>query len=198
MLTGYTFRLDVLERAVPSPMRPYLSTILSSLVDCYWLTTRTVRQISGVYDYYSFCHVVVRNIIYEMTPANFRGSTHLTIAEFAEKTCRSHATSSIGNGQGAIAFNSSVNAFSTTAAYPAIRTSSCPVVEGGEWKLSYRMLFAAYHYSLSGMPPAKTIEFLCKSCEAILSNPALPVSKVDRTNHPISPQPYLNLILTYP
>ena len=74
MLTGYTFRLDVLERAVPSPMRPYLSTILSSLVDCYWLTTSTVRGASGVATHYSFCHASVQQILYEMTPEKFRGT----------------------------------------------------------------------------------------------------------------------------
>ena len=175
---GYTFRLDVLERVVPTPMRPYLSTILSSLVDCYWLTSRTIRQTSGVYIHYSFCHAAVRNIMYEMTPANFRGSTHLTIAEFAEKACKSHAASNnSGNGPSTLVTNHSVNAFANSV-HPIARIATGPLVEGGEWKLSYRMLFAAYHYSLSGMPPAKTMEFLGKSCETILFNPASPISKV--------------------
>ena len=48
----------------------------------------------------------------------------------------------------------------------------------------HRMLFAAYHYSLSGMPPSKTVEFLCRSCEAILRpNTLVPVSKVGRQQH---------------
>ena len=74
-VVGCSFRLDVLERAVPTPMRPYLSTILSSLVDCYWLTTRTAQQASGgVATHYAFCHSNVQQILYEMTPEKFRGT----------------------------------------------------------------------------------------------------------------------------
>ena len=52
----------------------------------------------------------------------------------------------------------------------------------------HRMLFAAYHYSLSGMPPSKTVEFLCKACDKVLHyNSQIPVSKVRQcdSNNPI-------------
>ena len=73
-VVGCSFRLDVLERAVPTPMRPYLSTILSSLVDCYWLTIDTSQRVSGVSAHYSFCHTSVQQILYYMIPEKFRGT----------------------------------------------------------------------------------------------------------------------------
>ena len=84
---GLIFSSDVLDSATPPPMRPYLNTILSSLVGGYWLTRRTIRQPRGVRFYYSFRHPSVRTILYDQVPEKFRGSTHLTIAEYLERAC---------------------------------------------------------------------------------------------------------------
>ena len=67
--------------------------------------------------------------------------------------------------------------------------------EGESMLPQHRMLFAAYHYSLSGMPPSKTVEFLCKACDKVLRcNTHTPVSKVRpsvNTFYPILSNPTL-------
>jgi len=86
-VVGMNVRLDVLDRALPPPMRPYLTTILGTLVDSYWLTSRTVRLPHGHRVVYSFRNPAVPLILCENATDNFRGATHLTVAEHLEREC---------------------------------------------------------------------------------------------------------------
>ena len=155
-VVGLTVRLDVLDRAVPPPMRPYLTTILSTLVDGYWLTSRTVRLPHGTRVSYSFRNPAVRQAVYDIAMDNFRGATHLTVAEHLEREC-----------------NISIPA-ADDEQHNTVRRPPAP--GGAEPTHQYDLLCAGYHYSLSGMPAWKTVEFLCRACDDMMTR--APVSKV--------------------
>ena len=99
-VVGMTFRSDALDRAIMAPMRPYLSTILSSLVGGFWLTCHTVRQPNGMRFFYSFRHHTIQMTLYDTTPQKFRGSVHLTIAEHLEKNIFESLAATNAHGQG--------------------------------------------------------------------------------------------------
>ena len=142
-VAGAEFRVDVLDRTIPVPVRPYLCTILNALVDGYWLTSNTTQHTSNGSRrlHYSFCHPTVQSTLYEIATDTFRGSTHLKIAEYLESGCSKESIALHGQGVG----------------------------------YKYDLLGAAYHYSLSGMPAWKTVEFLCKACDEFVSTSPMSV-----------------------
>jgi hypothetical protein len=138
-------------------MRPYLTTILGTLVDSYWLTSRTVRLPHGHRVVYSFRNPAVRQAMYDIATEKFRGATHLTVAEHLERECKVPMP--------AVGEEDTPGAASRQLV-PAARGSTH----------QYDLLCAGYHYSLSGMPAWKTVEFLCRACDDMMTH--APVSKV--------------------
>ena len=155
---GLIFSSDVLDSATPPPMRPYLNTILSSLVGGYWLTRRTIRQPLGVRFYYSFRHPSVRTILYDQVPEKFRGSTHLTIAEYLERACSKRGPK---NSQYASSHHlSSPASHHSLSSLADLATGKKKDEKGGAddgvdtpIRYQHTLLCTAYHYRFPSPPP---------------------------------------------
>ena len=151
-------------------MRPYLSTILSSLVGGYWLTCRSVRQSNRLKFYYSFRHPLVRSILYEQIPETFRSSAHLLIAEYLERECNKRGSRSMDNTQQRSQDNHNVLAPILSPASGNSVSSASVLVDGMVAKrrgdkdgmdnlvdtpirYQHTLLCTAYHYRYSPPPP---------------------------------------------
>ena len=166
---GLVFSSDVLDSAAPPPMRPYLSTILSSLVGGYWLTCRTVRQPHGVRLHYSFRHPLVRSMLYDLLPETFRCSTHLSVAEYLEQGCSKQRSTSLNNDNQYLSFPSSNLPDAEVKRSGSQEQGYIDNAVDTPTRYQHTLLCTAYHYSLSGMPAWKTMEYLCKACDDLVS-----------------------------
>ena len=64
-----------------------LSSVLHSLVASHWLTAKRETTPHGLTTLeYAFTHPLVRNALYELTPASVRNAVHYTIASYIETT----------------------------------------------------------------------------------------------------------------
>ena len=85
-IIGTTFTADVLSNALPKQLRPYMSNILSSLVESHWLHANSEQNPNGMITVeYSFSHPLLHKTLYDLTPSSVKSNIHLSIAKYIEK-----------------------------------------------------------------------------------------------------------------
>jgi hypothetical protein len=84
-IIGSNFTLEVLNHLIPQKMRPFLSTVLRSLVEGHWLTRSSdTSPMGAVIEEYSFIHPLVQDTLYDLTPASVRSEIHHACAKYME------------------------------------------------------------------------------------------------------------------
>jgi len=85
-IIGMAFTSDVLNDAMPKLLRPYMPTILQSLVENHWLHAKSDSNPDNMNTVeYTFTHPLLHKTLYELTPTSVKNSAHLSIAKYIER-----------------------------------------------------------------------------------------------------------------